>query len=212
MNIRSIIALSILTACSFQASAISITNGGFENGMSGWGGLTETFGFAEVVSSYTDITGTTYLPTEGTHFLNFWGNEDRAQTLSWSKGDQISFDYATTEAAYPYASSGLFFGVFSGLSPLQAPSFSHETPVFDSPVLDSLFKRVTYTFTQNSPSDSLIAFQAQGISPGQGLTNQEVGHILIDNIQVSSIPLPTAFFMFVPALVGLLSLRRKTLA
>lgn len=207
MNIRSIITLSILTACSFQASAISITNGGFENGMSGWGGLTETFGFAEVVSSYTDIKGTTYLPTEGTHFLNFWGNEDRVQGLSWSKGDQISFDYTTTEGADPSFSSGLFFGVFDGLSALESPSFSHETPI-----PNSTFRTLTYIFTQDSPVYGLIAFQALGIFPGQGLTNQEVGHILIDNVQVSSIPLPTAFFMFVPALAGLLSLRRKTLA
>lgn len=207
MNIRSIIALSILAVCSFQASAISITNGGFEDGMSGWGGLTETFGFASVVSSYTDGTGTAYSPTEGTRFLNFWGNEDRARILSWSKGDQISFDYAITEGAIPSISdASLFFGVFNGISPLTAPSFSHEVPV-----LGSAFNTAIYTFTQNSPLDGLIAFQARGIQPGQGETNQDVGHILIDNIQVSSVPLPAAFFMFAPALAGLLSLRRKTL-
>lgn len=198
---KSIILLTSLTLYSFQVSA-TVCNGGFEDGMSCWGGLTETFGFAEVVSSYTDGAGTAYAPTEGTLFLNFWGTEDRAQSLSWSIGDQISFDYATVEGANPSTSDAtLFFGLFDGLSPL-GDSFHLGSP-------DSNFQTFTHTFTQDSPLDGLIVFQALGTMPGFGLTNQDVGHVLIDNIQFSAVPLPTALFMFAPALAGLLGLRRK---
>lgn len=188
MNLKStLILVASLTACSFQTQA-SLCNGGFESGdfsdnnpsQRCWSGLTEDFGFREVITSYTDGSGTTFGPTEGSYFVSLWGSNDLAQDFSWLSGDQLSFDWITVSGTNPGTSAvSLFAGLFDGLFPLET--------LLSGAVGDTTrFNTFTHTFTQDSPNNGLLAFQAWGIQPGQGLTNEEVGHILIDNVQLTS--------------------------
>ncbi len=201
-----LILVTSLTACSFQTQA-SLCNGGFEDGLTCWGGLTEEFGFKEVIPSYTDGRGITFTPTEGSFFLNLWGNNDIAQRFSWQAGDQISFDWAEAPGTrFPRIS--LFAALFNGISLEERLNLS----VSDT----TTFSTFNHTFTQDSSAlafGSSLVFQAQGVMPyvHHGITNEEVGHILIDNVQFttasdpdSAVPEPdTAFLMGIAMLFGL---------
>lgn len=198
---NTLIFVTSLAICSFQIQA-SLCNGGFEDGLTCWGGLTEEFGYKEVISSYTDGRGITFSPTEGTSFVNLWGSNDLAQRVSWEIGDQVSFDWATALGTNPnVANTGLFAGLFDGLTLIRSFGLSQSNS--DTTV----FNTFSYTFTEDSPEFGTLAFQALGTQPTFGLTDAEVGHILIDNVQFapgSAMPEPdTAFLIGAALLLGL---------
>ena len=190
-----------LVIYSFQAHA-SVCNGGFEQGFKCWGGLTETFGFAEVASSYTDGRGITFTPTEGSNFYNFWGGEDLHQGLSWKKGDQLSYDWAVAEGTNPNVNGASLFvsptdgiGLFESLLGPGSTTFDSATGFYST----------THIFTDDSSLSSSpgLVFQAQGQFPSASLTNPEVGHILLDNVSITNVPLPgSALFMITSLLLG----------
>ncbi len=71
MKIKFMIVLLVgLAPSPFQAQATGVCNGGFEDGLSCWGSFDGDFGFKEIISSYTDGSGTTFTATEGSSFLS----------------------------------------------------------------------------------------------------------------------------------------------
>jgi len=192
-----IVLLFGLAISSFQTHAASLCNGGFEEGSMCWSGLTETFGFAEVTSSYTDGRGVTFTPTEGLFFYNFWGNEDLYQGVSWKKGDQLSYDWAVAEGTNPDLSSvSLFVEPTEGIGLF--PVLSPDETTFNSV---TGFNSTTHIFTEDSPERSGLVFQAQGVSPFGGVTDAEVGHILLDNVKITMVPLPGSALLMITSLL-----------
>tara|TARA_R110001606_G_scaffold361754_3_gene514967 strand:+ start:29410 stop:30036 length:627 start_codon:yes stop_codon:yes gene_type:complete len=59
----------------------------------------------------------------------------------------------------------------------------------------------TYVFTVIGTGSDILAFSAEGISDSYGGG--------IDNVSVNAVPLPAAAFLFAPALLGFMGLRRK---
>jgi hypothetical protein len=186
-----------LVVSSFQVHA-TVMNGGFEQGSNYWGGLTETFGFAEVSSSYTDGKGIEFNPTEGSFFYNFWGNEDLHQGLSWKKGDQLSYDWAVAVGTNPNVSGASLF-----VSPTSGPGLEENLLGPGNTTFDSVtgFYSTTHIFTDDSSEHPGLVFQAQGDSPMFGLTDPEVGHILLDNVSITSVPLPGSVLLMITSLL-----------
>jgi hypothetical protein len=195
MKIKFLIVLLVgLAFSSFQGQATGICNGGFEDGLSCWGSLDGDFGFKEVTSSYTDGRGITFTPSEGSSFLNLWGEEDLYQEISWKKGDQLSFDLAETVGTNPDAP-----GVGLSMKFIQGNELYSEYAIL---VSGTTLESVSHTFTEDSWEDSGLVFQAFYTSfPEGNFTNEELGRILIDNIQVTSVPLPGGVLLMATSLL-----------
>jgi hypothetical protein len=188
-----------LVISSFQVHA-TVCDGGFEEGGMCWGGLTEIYGFAEVSSSYTDGKGIKFNPTEGSFFYNFWGGEDLYQELSWKKGDQLSYDWAVAVGTSPgFSGADLFVSPTSGIGLLESLLGPGNT-TFNS---DTGFYSTTHIFTDDSLGVEApgLVFQANGEFPMFGFTDLEVGHILLDNVSITSVPLPGSALLMITSLL-----------
>ena len=216
MNIKyTLILITSFAIYSLQSQAIPL-NRGFEDGLDGlthWSPLLENFGFAESVTGYTVAVppfGSIGIgPTEGNRLLNLWGNNDLHQRFSWSARDLISFDWAlaTHLNRSPAHNAALRVGIIDSGVTLR-DQFTLSTSTFNT------FSTFNYEFTQdNLGGQGGLVFQALGRSPdpigSNGLTNDDVGHILIDNINFATsgttgnVPEPDiGFLMLIALLLG----------
>ena len=195
-----------LVVSPFQVHA-TLLNGGFEDG-SRWGNLTEFFGTWEVASSYTDARGITFTPTEGSFFLDFWGNEDLWQGVSWKKGDQLSYDWAETVGTRPEF-GGISLLVYPTEDISLVPFLSEGINIFDSV---TGFTSTTHTFTEDSLEFSGLVFQAQGISTlgFDPETNPAIfSHILLDNVKITSVSSPGGVLLMIVSLPFWVSRHRR---
>lgn len=207
MNIKFylILLISLLTS-SFHVNA-TVCNGGFENGHTCWSNLTEGFGFSEIETSYTDANSTIYTSTEGSFFFNFWGNDDLFQSVSWKKGDILSFDYTQTIATTsPNEGVSLIVGLTNG--PEVTKTISDGLPAIKAG--SGQFETFSYTFLEDSTDDSGLFFQASDRFPLEfDFDNpNEIEHILLDNVQISGVPLPGGVLFMATALLLLYSSSR----
>jgi hypothetical protein len=79
------------------AGALTIENGSFENGLSGWETTipADSEGSVSIVSSSTADDGTVYTPRAGNSFAEITATASLQQTgLNWNAGEQLTFNWA----------------------------------------------------------------------------------------------------------------------
>ena len=103
--IKNILAGIVFASVSFSAHALPIVNGSFETGnFSGWSVNSSSGGNSSVVTNNAGFTA-----TDGNYFANLSANSLVSQSISWSAGDILSFDWNFNANDYlPYNDYAIF--------------------------------------------------------------------------------------------------------
>ena len=193
-NLLKILTLaSILVAPMSYAATISSLNDGFETEAS-----TSTLNYNSFAN--WDVTaGTVDLIKNG----NSWG-------ITSSEGDySVDLDGSTGNAGVLTSKDGFAAGTYMvsfDISGNQRNGFDILDVTFDGvKLVDGLVKQagdnfITLTFLATVSEGAKLAFANLG--------GDNLGMIL-DNVSVSAVPVPAALFLFAPALMGMVGLRRK---
>ena len=193
-NLLKILTLaSILVAPMSYAATISSLNDGFETEAS-----TSTLNYNSFAN--WDVTaGTVDLIKNG----NSWG-------ITSSEGDySVDLDGSSGNAGVLTSKDGFAAGTYMvsfDISGNQRNGFDILDVTFDGvKLVDGLVKQagdnfITLTFLATVSEGAKLAFANLG--------GDNLGMIL-DNVSVSAVPVPAALFLFAPALMGMVGLRRK---
>lgn len=198
---RIILAGAAALCFSNVATAGAIVNGSFETGdFSGWDNFSFNGG-SHNVSTNVDGFGA----TEGTHFANLSADSYMEQTISWSAGAVLTFDWNfISQDALPYNDTSIFLlqddaGNILDIALLADVASVGDFFGFGNAVASDW---QTYSYHFESSGNGIIGF---GVANDFDSFNDS--QLLIDNV---ALPEPTHFSLFGLALAGLCLTRRQT--
>lgn len=187
-----------------NANAAIFSNGSFETGnFNSWSDDPTTGSTAVVTSSTASLSGSgnVYTATEGNYFAELTADSSISQSIAWSAGETMTFDWAFLAFDYsPYIDSA-FFSLFDGTTLLKALTLADVSTVGDYG--DTGWNTFSYSFV--NAGSGLISFGVANL-----LDNSVDSKLLVDNLTPTNpVPVPAALLLFAPALLGFLGLRRK---
>jgi hypothetical protein len=204
-------ALFLVISSAGLACALTITNGSFETGLSGWSPVVSTVydtdgnvvstGSVEVVTTTNAYDGTPYTPKDGSYFAKLVADSALLQmSLNWDAGDVISFSWAFLAFDYaPYID-------FSNFAILTVAPDAFVLTLAD--VLgvgdygDTGWMDYKYTF-KNSGSGNILF----GVS---NFSDQAMSSVLlVDNVSTTATPEPATLLLLGSGMLGMAYLKKR---
>ena len=193
---KKIIAALTLTAAIPAHSAL--VNSGFETAdLSSWDTSTNVTG-AAVATTLDDG----YTATSGDYFAALTANASISQAIAWGAGDVLSFDWAfNAKDLLPYNDFSLFTVTNAAGTIIDGVKLSDvlATGAFGSTAWDTM----AYTF--GAAGSGFVNFGVW-----DALDNINNSKLYLDNMSLEEVPIPAAAFLFLPAIAGLIRLRRRS--
>lgn len=177
---------------SFENTPSVVAPGTFEtfNSISGW----TTGGNANGIEIRNDRVGTAF---DGVNFaeLDSTGNSNLFQTLSTIAGQVYNLSFAYSPRMDQPSDTNGISALWNG-NIISVPAIITGNGAGN---MDNVW--TTYVFSVIGTGSDILGFSAEGISDTFGGG--------IDSVSVSAVPIPAAAFLFAPALLGFMGLRRK---
>ena len=190
----SVYALVLMVMWLNQGHAALLTNGSFEDGLTGW--TVNPFSGGTIVTS--GVEGS----SDGTSAAIFNGGDQLGGTLSQTFSTTIGteyrleFDFGVYSGSYPGSNLTLqvdLNGVGSLLS--TAVTYSASSP--------TQFNGSSFNFTADSSSTTLLFTDFTSASETISVDS------VLDNVSVSSVPIPAAVWLFSSGIIGIIGIGRK---
>ncbi|NDY72138.1 hypothetical protein DO021_14205 [Desulfobacter hydrogenophilus] len=191
-----------------QASAITIQNASFEDGLDASNGWDNSGTVATSSSFYYRMYDTTFNATDGDDFAQLTGDTYIYQELSWSTGDIISFDWNFLSFDSGLLTDSWYFGVYnlnSGDLIETIVTMSFEELV----VFPIEWQPFSYKFESDSKADYAIIFGVSIDPDNYSYSSYEPSVLLVDNITTTTIPEPATMFLLAFGLLSIAGIRRK---
>lgn len=204
-NVKLLSALAAVSLCgSYSASALTITNGSFEDGLNGWVEQNGLGGNAFIDNFHDGFTA-----TDGNFFANLQATSYLSQDVqTWVAGDSITFDWAfDANDVLPYNDFSIFTVYDDSFNELDSITLANVASVGD-------FGQTgwnSYEYTFASSGSGYIEFGSVNLIDSGFDSN-----LLIDNVVAApAVPEPSTYAMFgmaftILGFVGYRSRNRKS--
>ena len=201
----------LIVGLAFSTSAFSapiVTNGSFENGLTGWNTATDGhettpgIGITVITTGGSNSTGyNDNVPNlDGTHaafFVDDNASESLWQFVSLAVGTTYTFNYSLFATASGN-NNAFGFTLFNSVSDILLSNDSSQTQV---PV--GVWTNYSYTFTATAADNFLDFYFQSGATPAKD--------VLLDNVSIAAVPEPSTWAMMILGFagIGFMAYRRR---